>query len=116
MSIASEVRVVQAPLLRYATEVGWEYLSAEDALRLLSAHPEIGLLFADVRMPGMDGAALAREAQRLRPDLKVVLTSGWVDNAGIGDFPLVQKPLGMGVIAGLMRTAGIRPRQPAGQF
>src|ERR671921_2396087 len=48
------------------------------ALRLLQAHPEIAVLFADVRMPGMSGTELAETAQRLRPDLKIVLTSGYV--------------------------------------
>ena len=48
------------------------------ALKLLQAHPEIRVLFADVRMPGMSGPELAEVAQRLRPDLKIVLTSGYV--------------------------------------
>jgi len=34
MSIGSERRTVQNPLLRYATEMGWEYLSPEETLRL----------------------------------------------------------------------------------
>src|SRR5689334_8286304 len=83
------VRETACELFRSFGLCCYDAYNAEDALRLLSGHPEIGLLFADVRMPGMDGAALAREAQRLRPDLKIVLTSGWVDNVGVGDFPLV---------------------------
>jgi len=34
MSLRSERQVVQQPLVRYATEVGWTYLSPDDALRL----------------------------------------------------------------------------------
>lgn len=34
MSFRSERDVVQKPLIRYATEVGWTYLSPDDALRL----------------------------------------------------------------------------------
>jgi len=34
MSLRSERQVVQKPLVRYATEVGWTYLSPDDALRL----------------------------------------------------------------------------------
>ena len=41
------------------------------ALKLLQAHPEIEVLFADVRMPGMSGPELAEAAQRLRPDLRI---------------------------------------------
>src|ERR671933_1551390 len=53
--------------------------SGRKALALLDTHPEIALLFTDVRMPGMDGVALAREAQAMRPGLKVMLTSGYLD-------------------------------------
>ncbi len=52
--------------------------NGHQALKLLQAHPEIQVLFADVRMPGMSGTELAEAAQRLRPDLKIVLTSGYV--------------------------------------
>jgi type I restriction enzyme R subunit len=34
MSLRNERHVVQQPLIRYATEVGWTYLSPDDALRL----------------------------------------------------------------------------------
>jgi two-component SAPR family response regulator len=57
------------------------------------SHPEIGLLFVDVRMPGMTGPDLAVAAVRIRPDLKLVFTSGYVD-AGQLPFaaPFVPKP------------------------
>jgi hypothetical protein len=42
------------------------------ALALLEARPEIGLLFIDMRMPGMSGPELA-EAVR-RPSIRIVLT------------------------------------------
>jgi CheY-like chemotaxis protein len=76
-------------------EFGFECLDAwngEDALRFLGGHPEIDLLFADVRMPGVDGIDLARLARRMRPHLKVVLTSGWLDGAPVPDLPFVRKP------------------------
>ena len=34
MSLRSERQVVQKPLVRYAMEIGWTYLSRDDALRL----------------------------------------------------------------------------------
>ena len=48
--------------------------NGEDALQLLEDHPEITLLLSDVRMPGMTGIELAREANRRRPELKIILT------------------------------------------
>ncbi len=53
----------------------------EEALLLLDAHPEIGCLFTDILMPGMNGRELANEALRRRPDLKVLYTSGYVGDA-----------------------------------
>ncbi|MHB2206395.1 response regulator [Methylobacterium sp. CM6257] len=48
------------------------------ALEVPQTHPEIRILFTDVRRPGTDGLELAEAAQHLRLDLKVVLTSGYV--------------------------------------
>jgi CheY-like chemotaxis protein len=52
--------------------------SAEDALDLL-ADPtiQIDLLLSDVVMPGMNGHALALKLRAERPDLKVILMSGY---------------------------------------
>jgi CheY-like chemotaxis protein len=77
-----------------------------DALRVLAAHPEIVLMFADVRMPGMSGRELAEEAVRLRPDLKVVLTSGWVDETPLKPYPFVPKPYRIGDVASILSRIG----------
>ncbi len=54
--------------------------NASAALRMLAAHPEVALLFTDIVMPGgMSGDELAREARRLMPDLKIILTSGFAE-------------------------------------
>ncbi|MCX5514647.1 hybrid sensor histidine kinase/response regulator [Kaistia algarum] len=51
-----------------------------EALELLRSVPEIRLLFTDVIMPGgIAGDELAREARRLRPDIKVLFTSGYAE-------------------------------------
>src|SRR3954447_1428523 len=73
------VRVVEdAPQTRAAAvqlfqDLGCEVFAAyngHSALTILEAHPEIQVLFADVRMPGMSGPELAQLARRLRPDLR----------------------------------------------
>jgi CheY-like chemotaxis protein len=49
----------------------------QEALAILKAHREIALLVSDIRMPGMDGYALAEAGLELRPDLKVILMTGY---------------------------------------
>lgn len=49
----------------------------DEALAILKAHPEISLLVSDVRMPNMDGYALVEQGLALRPNLKVILMTGY---------------------------------------
>jgi signal transduction histidine kinase/CheY-like chemotaxis protein len=66
-------------------ELGYDVKTATDAreaLEIVRSDPGIDVLFSDVVMPGgMNGAQLAMEAQRLRGDLKVLLTSGYTASA-----------------------------------
>ena len=67
-------------------ELGYQTLVAHDAAEALEilrvADRRIDILFSDVVMPGgMNGAQLAVEARRLRPTLKVLLTSGYTADA-----------------------------------
>ena len=53
-------------------------LNAAQALDILRGDDPVDLLFSDFIMPGaMNGAQLASEARRVRPELKVLLTSGY---------------------------------------
>jgi CheY-like chemotaxis protein len=62
-------------------ELGYRTLTARngaEALGIIAERDDIDLLFSDVIMPGsLDGYGLAREARRLRPELKILLTSGF---------------------------------------
>jgi CheY-like chemotaxis protein len=52
-----------------------------DALEILRQDTPINLLFTDVILPGgMDGPQLVAEARRLRPELRVLYTSGYPES------------------------------------
>jgi two-component system NtrC family sensor kinase len=74
--------------------------SAFEALAVLRGGQRIDALFSDVVMPGMRGDQLAREARLLRPQLKVLLTTGHAEHLVGGDdankdqFPVILKPYG----------------------
>ena len=55
--------------------------NGQSALQVLRDHPEIDLLFTDIVLPGgMNGRQIAEAAQAVRPDLKVLYTSGYSEN------------------------------------
>ncbi len=71
----------------------------EEALRILREQENvIHLVLTDVVMPGMSGGDLADEIRKIIPDLKMLFTSGYTDNAivhhGVLDkgIPFIQKP------------------------
>jgi CheY-like chemotaxis protein len=74
-------------------------VNAAQALEILRGDDPVDLLFSDVIMPGgMNGVQLAVEARRIRPELKVLLTSGYTATAlssehGLPDnLNVVEKP------------------------
>jgi CheY-like chemotaxis protein len=69
---------------------------------VLREKPQIRLVLADVRMPGMDGTDLARAIARQRPEVRVVLTSGYVGEDQVAGFPFVPKPWRADIIAAVV--------------
>jgi PAS domain S-box-containing protein len=95
--------------------IGYEVVTATngvDAMTILERRSDIDILFTDVVMPkGMTGIQLARQARELRPDLKVILASGFPLPAlreqygRIDDFAFVVKPYLLAEIAKALRAA-----------
>ena len=63
---------------------------------VLDREPEIALVVTDHAMPGMTGAALASTLAGRRPDLPVLIVSGYADVEAVleTDRPRLWKPFG----------------------
>ncbi len=67
--------------------------SGRDALHILRSGAPFDLMITDQGMPGMTGIELIGEVRRLRPDLRIMLASGYAElPAGAGDVPRLSKP------------------------
>ena len=81
--------------------LGYEVLSAnngKEALAVLERQPDIAILFSDVVMPDMNGIDLAKRARAIRPNLFVLLASGYMNTAlqeqhrDLATFEFINKP------------------------
>ncbi|WP_157217117.1 response regulator [Flavisphingomonas formosensis] len=83
--VAEDDDDVRAYTIEILRELGYQVLAAHDgaaALRLIAREDlAIDLLFTDVVMPHMSGRELVERAREIRPDLKVLYTSGYTRNA-----------------------------------
>jgi CheY-like chemotaxis protein len=111
------VRRVAARALRTR---GYSVIEASDgraALTVLESSERIDLLLTDVVMPGMDGRQLAEVACTKQPQLKVLYTSGYTDDAVVrhgvmqGAVDLIEKPFRIDSLA--MRVRQSLDREPA---
>ncbi|HEV2865489.1 MAG TPA: PAS domain S-box protein [Allosphingosinicella sp.] len=75
------------------------------------------LALIDFAMPGMNGAQLARELRRARPDLPVAFVTGYAETeqleSALGrDVPVLRKPFGMDELIALVAAALEKPEPP----
>ena len=88
-----QVRAFTHDMLRDAGCVVVEACSAAEALQELG-DKQVDLILADVVMPGKSGVEMANEVRSTRPNLPVVLMTGYSDELVKGgiDFPFLAKP------------------------
>jgi PAS domain S-box-containing protein len=76
---------VQATVIDMLSEMGYRILKADNAemaLQVVQSGVHIDVLFTDVVMPGtLRSPELAKRAKQMLPDLRVLFTSGYTQNA-----------------------------------
>jgi PAS domain S-box-containing protein len=105
-----DVRAYSVDILR---ELGYRVIEAHDgpsALRLLERQFRVDLLFTDIVLPGgMTGAQVAAQARGIKPELKVLFTTGYARNAIVHHgrldqgVQLITKPFGISDLATRVR-------------
>ncbi|MGH2342898.1 PAS-domain containing protein [Segnochrobactraceae bacterium EtOH-i3] len=109
---------VRQIIRRQLVELGYGVLEARagtEALALMAAVADIRIVVSDIVMPGgVDGRALAERARRDRPELHVVLVSGYSGpdddtRPAAGQTPILRKPFGVADLAAALRAG--RPEQ-----
>lgn len=111
-----EVREVTLQRIEGLGYVVLEAANAREAVRILSGDDKIDLVFSDVIMPGgMSGFDLAAWILEQRPEIPVVLTSGFAGDAAQGQsetkmrLPLLNKPYSRLELAKMLKAALMRP-------
>jgi hypothetical protein len=104
---------VRALAKRILSEGGYrvraESQGADAVRRLEDPRQEFDLLISDVVMPGMRGVELARRARELRPELPILMMSGYTtpleddDRKAMAEAPLLEKPFSRRDLLGEVR-------------
>jgi CheY-like chemotaxis protein len=87
--VVEDELMVRMPIVEYLRDCGYHVVEAGDASEAIAAtdaEATVNLVFSDVRMPGkMDGFGLAEWFRSHRPEVPVLLTSGY--SGGRGQIP-----------------------------
>jgi CheY-like chemotaxis protein len=83
--VVEDVMLIRMATVDMIEQIGFTAIEAGDgaeALALLQKDSAIEILLTDLGLPGMNGRQLVEEARRLKPDLKVIIASGYSTEAG----------------------------------
>jgi two-component system cell cycle sensor histidine kinase/response regulator CckA len=95
---------IQDPVAGFLRQAGYEVLAASDGLdtvAVLEEHAEeIVAVLMDSNIPGDSGNEIFEDIRRIRPNIPIIMMSGFSDQDVMGRF------LGMGVVGFLKKPFG----------
>ena len=90
----------------FLDDFGYQVLQAKggaEALERLQQHPDVQMMITDIRMPDMSGIELADIATQQRPNLKIILISGYFVSQQV-DRRFLRKPFRMKELEAAVRA------------
>ena len=100
--VVEDEETIRISAQRMIQRSGFSVLTAgggREAIRLFREHQnEVSCVLLDLTMPDLDGAETFRELHRVRPDVRIIVTSGYSEAAatkqfaGLGLARFIQKP------------------------
>ena len=82
--------------------------SGDDALAIIASEPRIEVLVTDFAMPGLNGAELIAQATQIRPDLKTLVMTGYLNAGGLNAAPsqtaVLAKPFRRAALINMVRS------------
>jgi PAS domain S-box-containing protein len=112
--VVDDMPGIRETISAYLSTIGYRPLeasSADSAIDILRESADVGLLLSDIRMPGMSGVDLVRQAKKVRPGLPAVLISGFskesmmAEGGMVEDVPFLQKPFRLEELSRTIRDA-----------
>ncbi|MFP4070273.1 MAG: response regulator [Opitutales bacterium] len=121
--VADDEFFVRETIKKTLEERGYDVLTAEDGTEALAIYAarikDIDLVVTNVEMPFMDGAALCRALKKLKPDARILVSSGYkhpekmkeIQAAGVEHF--LPKPYTAENLANLVQRVLHESEQPS---
>ena len=105
---------IRAGAAQVLERTGFTVLTAADGREAVAvfrrARGDVRAVLLDLTMPHMDGAATARELRQIRPDVRIVLSSGYTKEEATRQFTdrdlvgFLQKPYALKDLVATIRT------------
>ena len=113
--VVDDEEVVRTTVSRFAERMGLRAITADggpEAIKVFAAQGDgIDLVLLDMTMPGMDGRETLVELRAIRPDVPVLLSSGYSEEEALSVFEedqlsgFLQKPYSIDQLAATLRRA-----------
>nr|WP_162874490.1 GAF domain-containing protein [Pseudomonas viridiflava] len=108
--LVDDEELVRASTSDMLVDLGYrviEAASGEEAVQLLDAGQPFNLIVTDHLMPGMSGTDLARVVRTARPEVAILLVSGYAEREGLdADIPRLNKPFRKDELAASLAQLG----------